>query len=99
MSPYDGLPQAAFSSPGSRGSVSSLHSHGGTRHFTTFPPGLSSLGPPDHFESLLLEKHCAQFGFWVGEKFLPIPFLVQKRSPLSRPWFGHPHRTVNRTLP
>lgn len=55
---------------------------GGTRHFTTFPPGLSSPGPPDHFESLLLEEHCAQFGCWVREKFLPIPFLVPKQSPL-----------------
>lgn len=29
MSPYDGLPQAAFSSPGSRGSISSLHPYRG----------------------------------------------------------------------
>lgn len=60
MSPYDGLPQAAFSSPGSRGTISSLHPY---RHFTTMPPGLSSPGPPDHFESRLLGEHCAQFGF------------------------------------
>lgn len=83
MSPYNGLPQADFSYPGSRESTSSLHlpckwggEGGQTGLFTTFPLELSSSGPPDYPDSPLFGEPCTQFGFWVGEKFSKIPFLV-----------------------
>lgn len=60
----------ASTSPVSRGW------RGGTGLFTTFPLELSSSGPPDYLDSLLLGERCTQFSFWVGEKFSSIPFLV-----------------------
>lgn len=64
MSPYDGLPQAAFSSPSSRGSISSLRPYRGELGTSQpFRPGSAAQGPPDHFESLLLGERCAPFGF------------------------------------
>lgn len=67
MSPYDGLPQAAFSSPVSRREhFQPLPLRERTWHFTTFPSRLCSPGPPDHFEFLLLVEHCARFGFGYG---------------------------------
>ena len=63
MSPYDGIPQADFSSPYSREHFQPPPLQERTGSFTTFLLGLSSPRPQDHFESLLLAEHCAQFGF------------------------------------
>lgn len=83
MSPYNGLPQADFSYPDWRESISSLHlpcKQGvgvrGTGLFTTLSLELNSSGPPDYLNSLLLGERCTQSGSWVGEKFLSIPLLV-----------------------
>lgn len=62
MSPYNGLPQADFSYPGSRESISSLHPYmrelGSSEPF----PCLAQ-GSPDYLESLLLGELCTQVGF------------------------------------
>lgn len=62
--------------PASTSPVSGGGEGGQTGLFTTFPLELSSSGSPDYPDSPLFGEPCTQFGFWVGEKFSKIPFLV-----------------------